>query len=147
MTATTQERVESRTGRWGRRFLVTTAAIGAAIGVYLVENLVLAEKLASPAMNGQPPAPLTLSAVLGMSLSAAWLGWLLLAVLERMVPHGRTVWRIVALVVLVVSLAGPFTGAGITMTNRLGLALLHVTVGAILIPFLPGARRRTDVAR
>lgn len=53
-----------------------------------------------------------------------------------------------AVVVLVLSLGGPLSGAGVTLANKLWLALMHVAVGATLIPLLARTSpRRSDRSR
>lgn len=72
--------------------------------------------------------PLVLAAALVMSLA----GWGLL------IRLGRRRWTVVALTVLVLSLVGPLTAEATTET-RLYLALMHLAVGAVLIPGLRAA--------
>ncbi|MBA3311525.1 MAG: hypothetical protein H0U28_15980, partial [Nocardioidaceae bacterium] len=57
--------------------------------------------------------------------------------LERVVPrHARRVWTAAAVAVLVLSLGGPLSGAGITAAIKVWLAVMHLTVGATLIPLM-----------
>jgi hypothetical protein len=79
--------------------------------------------------------------VIGVSLAASLLGWLLLAVLDRRTSHARAVWASVALVSLAVSLALPLAAA--TNTSALvGLVVMHLTVGAAVIPAMARTARR-----
>jgi hypothetical protein len=80
--------------------------------------------------------------VIGISLVAALLGWLLLALLDRRSPRARAVWTRAALAVLVVSLALPLTAATTTAAAT-GLIVLHLAVAAAVIPLM----RRTARAR
>jgi hypothetical protein len=78
--------------------------------------------------------------VIGVSLAASLLGWLLLAVLDRRTSHARAVWASVALVALAVSLALPLAAA--TNTSALvGLVVMHLTVGAAVIPAMARTAR------
>src|ERR1700733_3002503 len=79
--------------------------------------------------------------VSGIALAASLLGWLLLALLERRTPHARTLWTTIALVTLAVSLVMPL--AATTTSAAAGLAMIHLTVGAAVIP----AMARTARAR
>lgn len=79
--------------------------------------------------------------VIGIALAASLLGWLLLALLERRTPHARTLWTTIALVTLAASLAMPL--AATTTSAAVGLAVIHLTVGAAVIP----AMARTARAR
>ncbi|GAA2276106.1 hypothetical protein GCM10010149_18980 [Nonomuraea roseoviolacea subsp. roseoviolacea] len=73
-----------------------------------------------------------------VSLLAGLAGWALLAVLERRAARPRRIWTITALVVCVVSLAGPL-GSAAGAAATLVLLSLHLVVGAVLITWL--ARR------
>ncbi len=71
--------------------------------------------------------------VLGVTVAATLLGWLLLAVLDRRTSHARAIWASIALVALAVSLALPLAAA--TNTSAVvGLVVMHLTVGAAVIP-------------
>ncbi|WP_308307672.1 DUF6069 family protein [Streptomyces sp. ISL-10] len=61
------------------------------------------------------------------------LGWALLELLERFAPRRATlIWEALTALVLVASL--PYNGAGITTSDQLLLALMHLIVGAAVIP-------------
>jgi hypothetical protein len=68
-------------------------------------------------------------------------------------PAARATWVIIATAATVVSLSMPFPGHGVTVTERVALALMHLAVAAVLIPalaaILPAQHRsaRTDAAR
>jgi hypothetical protein len=73
------------------------------------------------------------------SLVAALAGWGLLALLERFTARPRTIWTAIAVLVGLLSLAGPLsTLASTTAANALALALMHLAVAAVLIPILAG---------
>lgn len=69
------------------------------------------------------------------SLVMAFLAWAFLAQLERRTANPLRMYTIVASIVLVLSLPSPLVQA-ITWSDGLGLVLLHLTVGAVLIPGL-----------
>jgi hypothetical protein len=77
--------------------------------------------------------------VAAAALVAGLAAWGLLTLLERTVRHPTRTFRIVALIVLVLSLAGPL-GSGVGTSSRLVLLGMHLTVGAALIIGLPGRR-------
>jgi hypothetical protein len=58
-------------------------------------------------------------------------GWGLLGSLQRYTSKGRTIWTVIAVVVLVVSLAGPLTG--VRTSTTVVLMCLHLLVGATLV--------------
>ncbi|MDQ0942811.1 DUF6069 family protein [Streptomyces sp. V1I1] len=136
-----------------RRLTETPARVlrPAAIGIALLANLayvlVLTEvagyDLRTPAMFGRPAQSILISAVIAASVVPALLGWGLLELLERFVPRRATViWEALTALVLVASL--PYNGAGITTSDQLLLALMHLIVGAAVIPaFVNTSLRRS----
>jgi hypothetical protein len=70
-------------------------------------------------------------------------GWAVLATLERLTPHARRIWLVLALVALAASLAMPLSGTGVGAAHRALLVLMHLAVAAVLIPVL----HRTSLAR
>jgi predicted permease len=89
---------------------------------------------------------IAISQVIGATVAAALLGWLLLAVLDRRTPHARALWTSMALVGLAASLALPLaaaTTAATTTSAVVGLVVMHLTIGAVVIP----AMARTASAR
>src|SRR5579863_4389912 len=78
--------------------------------------------------------------VIGVTVAASLLGWLLLALLERRTPHARRLWTTIALAALAVSLALPLAAAT-TTSAAIGLVLMHLTVGAIVIPAMAHTAR------
>jgi hypothetical protein len=80
--------------------------------------------------------------IVGISLAAALLGWLLLTILERRTSRARLIWTSSALVALAVSLTLPLAAAT-TTAAAVGLVVMHLTVGAAVIP----AMARTARAR
>ena len=80
--------------------------------------------------------------VIGVTLAASLLGWLLLALLERRTPHARLRWTTIALAALAASLALPLAAATTTSAVT-GLIVMHLTAGAAVIP----AMTRTARAR
>lgn len=85
---------------------------------------------------------ISIGQVIGVTVAASLFGWLLLALLERRTPQARVLWTTIALVALAASLALPLAFA--TTTSAIaGLIVLHVTVGAAVIP----AMARTARAR
>ncbi|MEU4159125.1 DUF6069 family protein [Actinoplanes sp. NPDC026670] len=79
-------------------------------------------------------------AVVVTALLAGAAAWALLAVLERTVRHPARIYRIIASIALLISLAGPLSGTD--LGTRLALLGLHLTVGGALIIGLPGRRCR-----
>jgi undecaprenyl pyrophosphate phosphatase UppP len=84
----------------------------------------------------------TLPAVIVATIVAGLAAWALLAVLERATRRAATAWTCVAVAVLVLSLAGPVSGAK-TGGGTAALVVMHLAAAAVLIPGL----RRTAAAR
>jgi Family of unknown function (DUF6069) len=78
--------------------------------------------------------------VIGVTVAASLLGWLLLALLERRTPHARLLWTTIALAAVAVSLALPLAAATTTSAVA-GLIVMHVTVGAAVIPAMAHTAR------
>ncbi|KAB8194667.1 hypothetical protein FH608_015910 [Nonomuraea phyllanthi] len=117
-----------------RRLLLTViGAPAAALAVWA-----LAVPLAGitlTARMGAAPQPVGPVLVIVASLVAGLAGWALLAVLERRATRPGRNWTIIALVVLVLSLSGPLTSA-VGAAATVVLLLMHLVVGAVLIPGL-----------
>jgi hypothetical protein len=79
--------------------------------------------------------------IIGVTMAASLLGWLLLALLERRTPSlSRLLWTTIALATLAASLALPLAVATTTSAVA-GLIVMHVTVGAVVIPAMAHTAR------
>lgn len=132
---TTQETMRSAAGLGARQrgVLAVAGATAAAAVPWAVAELAGADlEVTSGGWTMDVGLPLVLGAALVVSLA----GWGLLALLQRRRPgDARRVWTIVAVTVLLLSLAGPLT-ADATTATRVYLAHMHVAVGLVLIPGL-----------
>ena len=137
LTATTSAAPDARQGR-ARALCIAGGAAAAAIA-WAIEVPLLGVRLTVRfgAMHPQIVAP---GQVIGAALVAGLIGWLLLAVLDRRTPRARTVWTVTALLVLALSLLLPLA-AGTTAAAVTGLIVLHLTVGAVVIPGLARTAR------
>jgi hypothetical protein len=79
--------------------------------------------------------------VVGMALGAALLGWVFLAVLERFISRAGRVWTITAVAVLLLSFVMPFNSGEADASAKWSLLVMHLAVGAVLIPFLSRSSR------
>ncbi|MEV4135139.1 DUF6069 family protein [Dactylosporangium sp. NPDC049742] len=80
-------------------------------------------------------------AVVATVVIAGLLGWGLLALLERFTAKGRTIWTVIAVVFLLLSLLGPLGGTD--AGTKVSLALLHLLVGAVIITAFTRTSQRT----
>jgi hypothetical protein len=121
--------------RTGRAITVVAAAAGALL-LWTVGGPWAGVDLA--VRQGDTTQHIGPAAVALTALVAALAAWGLLALLERMVRRPVRTYRIIASIVLLLSLAGPLGGVG--TSSRLVLLAMHLTVGAALIIGLPGRR-------
>jgi hypothetical protein len=128
--------------RMGIRMMVIGSAVAAALGVWVLAELIVGIDLRAPVPGGAGQThDVTAITVVFPSLAAALAGWSLLAVLERLTSRARAIWTAVAVVVLLLSLGGPLSAAGIGGANKMWLAAMHVAVAGVLIPWLPRTHR------
>jgi hypothetical protein len=139
----------TRGSLWRRpiaRPVAVALGVLAALTVWGVSELVGVD-VRQPAFGPDVPQDLTAGPIVVASVVAGLAAWLTLALLERLTRHARAAWVGLATLVLVVSLGAPLSGRGIDGQSRLVLALLHLTVGALLIVLLartsPSARSVT----
>ena len=139
---TTSTSIAVGTGRSPLRgkAVAVAAAVVAPLAVWTIVGPVLGNDL--QVAYGGGTQTVGAAGVLMASLIAALAGAGTFSIAERAVRHGRTVWTVVAVAALVLSLGGPFSAQAETGT-KVALALLHVTVAAVLIPLL----RRSSTAR
>ena len=129
----------TRGSLWRRptaRPVAVALGVLAALAVWGVSELVFGVNVRQPAFGTGVPQDLTAGPIVVASVVAGLAAWLALAVLERLTRHARAAWVTLATLVLVVSLGAPLSGRGIDEQSRLVLALLHLTVGALLIVLL-----------
>lgn len=118
---------------------VVAAAVTGAIGWIVAAQLI---GLQLSVVNlGQAQDVSLASAIVG-GLVPGLAAWALLAILERFAKSARLIWTVIAIVVLVLSLASPLM-AQASLSTTIALLCLHVAVGAVLIIGL----RRSSAAR
>jgi hypothetical protein len=137
LTATTSTAPHVKQGR-ARALCIAGGAAAAAIA-WAIEVPLLGVRL-SVRFGAMHPQTVAAGQVIGAAAVAGLIGWLLLALLERRTPRARTVWTVTALLVLALSLLLPLT-AGTTAAAVTGLIVLHLTVGAVVIPGLARTAR------
>lgn len=85
--------------------------------------------------DSQGTATMGLPVVLAFSALFALLGWGSLALMERRLPRASTWWTALATAVALLSLIPVFIEEA-TAGTKAALALIHLTVAAVLIPLL-----------
>lgn len=116
-----------------RRALTVAAATAAAVLPWIAAQATSVEL--EVATVGRPPMVVALPIVVTAALAASLAGWGALALLERRTGRARRIWTAVAVAVLLISLA-PLPAVDAAAGARVYLALMHVAVGAVLIPGL-----------
>jgi hypothetical protein len=144
---------QSRTRARTRALCVAGGALAAAIawavevpllGIHLTFHL--GPRRLGPGHLGPSPfgaghvQTISVGQIVGISLAAALLGWLLLAMLERRTSRARLIWTSSALVALALSLSLPLAAATTTAAG-VGLVVMHLTVGAAVIPAMAHTAR------
>lgn len=127
MTATTTSRRRVRACAVG-------GAVLAAVLIWLTAAL-LGIELKVDMRSGQPPMVIGLPLIVGFSLAFSLLGWGFLALLERFTGRARTIWTVVAVLVLLASFI-PITSGEATGSAKTVLALMHIAIAAVLIALL-----------
>lgn len=123
--------------------LAVVGAIAADCAVWAVVHLAAGVDLEVRLTPGAHPEQVGIAAVAFAVALAGVVAALLVAVLRRRARRPRRVWLLIALVVLVVSLAGPL-GAAQTAPAMLSLISLHLVAAAVLIPVLFWSLPRYD---
>lgn len=122
-----------------RRALTVLAAAAAALAGWVLAGPVAGIDPAAVS-NGQTQQIQPGMVVVASVLAGAG-AWVVLALLERLTARPRGRFTGIALVVLLVSLSGPFTAAADT-ASAVALTGLHLAVAAVLIPLLPATATR-----
>jgi hypothetical protein len=110
----------------------------AVVGVTVVAALALWALLAPladvelEALQGTRRIHVGAGSVLFASAAMAFAGWGVLAILERRTLNARKVWTVLAVSACILSLGSPLVG-GVGVGAKLGLASLHLIVGATVI--------------
>lgn len=111
------------------------AVAAGAVAALLVWALALTTGGIQVAMGAGEATDMPWWQVVVASTVAGLAGWALLAVLEaRLGTRARRIWTIVAIVVALVSLAGPLGMPGIETGDRFWLAGVHLLLAATYIP-------------
>ena len=139
MSAAVTPAVREVKRNWARALFAAGGAAAAAVA-WAVEVPLLGIRL-TVRFGAMAPQTVVAGQVVGAALVAGLLGWLLLAALDQRAARARTVWTAVALLVLAVSLALPLAAAT-TTSAAAGLVVLHLVVGAVVIPGLASTARR-----
>lgn len=130
--------------RVGARALAVAATVAAAALVWLVGEPLLGNDLVVE-QPGQAPLDLSLASFVIITLGASLMGWAVLALLEKITRYGRRIWTGLAVAVVLVSFL-PFLSAQMTTGSAVVLGVVHLVVGAVLVPLLLRVPRGSDEA-
>jgi hypothetical protein len=126
---------------WKRRPVIVVVAALVPLLVWLVARVGFGLDVRSPTFSHAQHVAIGPLVVFLTALPACLLGWGLVAILERFTDRPRRIWLVVALVGLLVSLGMPLSGTGVPAGDRIALVLMHLSVGAALIPGLANTAR------
>ncbi|QDP95852.1 hypothetical protein FOE78_08020 [Microlunatus elymi] len=132
---------QGNTAGAARRRLLRAGTIAVALIAALLDWVICTKIIGLTLMVDQGFGPTEVMPLLvaAAPILSGLAAWALLAILERLTPaRATTIWRIVALVILALSLYSPITAA-ISISTATALVSMHLVVGAILII---GLRRR-----
>ena len=145
MTTNTQKPYQD--GKAGAGRLITRGlaagvlALAANLLVYLLAPALFNFSLAIPVMGpGSPIMPLPFSMVVLVTAVATTGATILLGVLSRITRRTVTIFRIVAIVFLLLSFAAPFS-LPVPLIVRATLASMHVITAAAIVSVLTIARK------
>lgn len=117
------------------RLVAVAATVAAALLVWAIMRYGAGVSLRTPAFSaGHQPSVLTPGFVAAVSGLVSLGAWGFIEVAERRFHRPRRVWLATGLVALGISLSAPLSGHGVTTSQRIALACMHLAVGAVLIP-------------
>jgi Family of unknown function (DUF6069) len=137
LTTTAPAVPDTKHGR-ARALCAAAGALAAALA-WIVEVPLLGIHLNVRLGNGHIQT-IGVGQVIGVTVAAALAGWLLLALLQRRTPRARLLWTTIALAALAGSLALPLAAAT-TTSAAAGLIVMHLAVGATVIPAMAHTAR------
>ena len=133
MSTTTLVAASNSAGRRRRRAAAALGGVFAALVVYAFARLA-AGHLLQPAFGSGDPKRLSAGFVAVVAALGALLGWAVIALLERASQKAARIWAVSAPLVLLASFSMPLSGHGVSGGNRLALIMMHLAVGAVVVP-------------
>ena len=133
MTLVLRTPEDFRIARRHRRMLTMAVAVVVPIIVWALASAAGAEFVVVNPLIGtlEIDWPLLIVSTLPIALAA----WGVLALLERLTPRARTIWTIIAVVALALSVL-PIAFVDTSDSTRVALGLIHVATGLFLIRML-----------
>jgi hypothetical protein len=124
--------LEQLTGKQMREVAIV-AAIVVNVIILVVGRLVNGEF--PVATTGSDERAVGFGQVIIMTGVTGLIAWGLLAVLERITSHAKTIWTVIAVIAFLLSILGPIDG-GVDTASKVVLALMHVGAAATIIPLM-----------
>lgn len=119
----------------------TTAAVSAIINALLF-FIFRATGLITDDIFIQPNQPMTVVPVIMASIIPALIASLVFSLFEKYTQNGFRIFSIVTIILMVLSLAGPFTGIpDVTTKYALSLSLMHFVVPLSLLYFIGRSKK------
>lgn len=118
---------------WQIRAMAVVDAVILNVIILLIARAIMGEfpraELSGDAQTIGLPEVIVVTTIVGLIAA------LLLGLLERFTERAKTIWTVIAFVVLLVSLAAPLD-AGVDTESKITLALLHLGAAAAIIPLM-----------
>jgi hypothetical protein len=90
----------------------------------------------------QPGQPLTVVSVIIASIFPSLIASFVFFLFEKYTQNGFKIFRIVTIILMLLSLAGPFTGIpNVTITYALSLSIMHLVVPLSLLYFISSSKK------
>lgn len=120
------------------RLTAVALAVVATLAVWAVASVGFDVELRAPAFGNASENPKIGPGTVAFTTAiGGFAAWAVLALTERLLgSRGRRTWAAIAVVALLASFGGPFSGTGVTDENRLALAAMHLAAAAVLVPLL-----------
>lgn len=120
-------------GRFRSRLFAWLGGMIAAVVVWIIASPIAGADLVAEVAGSEQD--IVLPAVILSSLVQGGIGWAVLALLERFSSRARTIWLVIALLVLI----GAGVNAAVAALNTetaVWLNVMHLAVAAVLVPVL-----------
>lgn len=134
-----REQVDWRKLLWVGALVIVLSAVANVVVYFIASALnIITPAIIVPAVN----QPIGVGAVIGSTVAQVFAGVLVFALLARFTKRPISLFRIVAIIALVLSFALPLTIAGVPTSFKLALEAMHVVAGVITIGLLTTMVRR-----
>ena len=115
------------------RVAVAASAVATTLALWAIVEYGFDLDLRSPAFGDGDTADVGAAQIAVAAAIGSLLGWVSLALLERLTARAPKLWAIAAVAALLVSLGGPLGGSGVSGDLHAVLVSMHLLVAAVLL--------------